>query len=909
MANENEIKISELDIITAIKPNDSFPIVDSEEIDPNKDTKRITIQQFKENIIKDLVEDPEITDAIKQVEQAVNMAETSAAIWNTANSITSEVVGNPVTVETIPDTILTIKPEQKNLLQNIAQTQTINGVTFTVNSDGTVRAEGIASSLASFTLFGGSTPNVQQISFDYDTHFGFGFTGSSTTFYSVLYTSDGTKVVVNEVTIAGGVIIYGVQVRVSAGITANHLFSPQLEFGGIATAYVPHKDISVMRVFQAQKNLLINKATSQVINGATFTVNEDKTITVNGTSSTTAVLWVMGSNVDNPEKLYVPEDCSLRIANTGFLSTGLWSYVWSSTGNFQLMNTSRNIPKGTYIYGVTVSLEGGATASNLKAYPQLVLGTTADSSTYTPYHGTVKQVGSEGEIKLEALAGDNYLYSDIPEVMLRVYYENPARNILSEVTENESPIFSYFGVTTEKILDTSDGAPLYFRAEQMYNSIIRVTSMDGEVLPITNVMTGMTERVTAYSGIYRVNTRGNDEVRISRINSNTSGVQYSSITRLFNPRNTEMAYSHGYGHGIPLNSSVKVLSLPSCRIFGARNGKFIGSILQGGRSMLTVWNEGETPPMNGGYIGTETTHPIHMEIIEGGLLAVTQNGRILRSEDDTTWTQVLDLGGNVYMYGGITQLDVYGNIVVANEYRPTPRHTIPISNDPLGGGKVYLSLDGGKTFKTIFDIATNINASETNTHIHAVKFDPYENIIWIVTGDGPNHSSVRYTMDFGETWHLATGLENCSVQHTCIYPLPDCVLFGSDARVVGVARYHRPDSGTRAGATMYFDFPHLVHQFLTSDGDGIPVATRGGIDYNKGHVVYGYFMSAANYAINPVETFGKCSVWMSDGYKFRKVYQHGEMIPNGITGTYYDAVNNQYIVRLGMDGLAVIIQS
>lgn len=65
----------------------------------------------------------------------------------------------------IQDMFLYGKSEQaqykgKNLLKITAKTQTLNGITFTVNEDGTVKVNGTATALTSFSLTGGSVENT-----------------------------------------------------------------------------------------------------------------------------------------------------------------------------------------------------------------------------------------------------------------------------------------------------------------------------------------------------------------------------------------------------------------------------------------------------------------------------------------------------------------------------------------------------------------------------------------------------------------------------------------------------------------------------------------------------------------------------------------------------------------------------
>ena len=54
----------------------------------------------------------------------------------------------------MPYNTIKVKSTGKNLLKNIATSQTINGITFTVNDDGTVLVNGTATAMAQINLVG-----------------------------------------------------------------------------------------------------------------------------------------------------------------------------------------------------------------------------------------------------------------------------------------------------------------------------------------------------------------------------------------------------------------------------------------------------------------------------------------------------------------------------------------------------------------------------------------------------------------------------------------------------------------------------------------------------------------------------------------------------------------------------------
>lgn len=60
---------------------------------------------------------------------------------------------------------------------------------------------------------------------------------------------------------------------------------------------------------------------------------------------------------------------------------------------------------------------------------------------------------------------------------------------------------------------------------------------------------------------------------------------------------------------------------------------------------------------------------------------------------------------------------------------------------------LYRSLDGGKSFEKILVL----DKSEVR-HIHFVKYDPYEDCIWLGTGDEDRENKLMRSRDNGETW-------------------------------------------------------------------------------------------------------------------------------------------------------------
>ena len=138
------------------------------------------------------------------------------------------------------------------------------------------------------------------------------------------------------------------------------------------TTYEPYVGNSY-RVDFGGKNLLNNTATTQTINGITFTVNSDKSVTINGTATATTWLILNSSislkagtytmsqgNTTNTVRVY----CS---ALSGYCSNGVRTKTITET---KTSDIAINIPNGT-------------TVNNLTLFPMVEEGSIATE--YSPY--------------------------------------------------------------------------------------------------------------------------------------------------------------------------------------------------------------------------------------------------------------------------------------------------------------------------------------------------------------------------------------------------------------------------------------------------------------------------------------------------------------------------------------------
>ena len=124
------------------------------------------------------------------------------------------------------------------------------------------------------------------------------------------------------------------------------------------------------------KNLLPRIATSQTINGVTFTVNDDGSVTCNGTAKRTTQ-YVFSDNT-------IYENCVLSGCPSG---GGYNNYLlrFRGTGGEQIAETGSGKPISNVEGYVEIRLNTGYTCDNLTFYPMIRLASIQDD-TYEPYH-------------------------------------------------------------------------------------------------------------------------------------------------------------------------------------------------------------------------------------------------------------------------------------------------------------------------------------------------------------------------------------------------------------------------------------------------------------------------------------------------------------------------------------------
>lgn len=163
-------------------------------------------------------------------------------------------------------------------------------------------------------------------------------------------------------------------------ITTNLYLPEQIKMVGDEAEYVDYKEQKQHRV---RKNLLQNTATSQTINGVTFTVNEDGSVTCNGTASNIAECR-LAYNFSLPAGNY----CLTGIPPSGSASSYFLRAWYSSSGSVVWINNYGNgcnftLTDTTKMFS-SIVVWSGKVLDNITFYPMIRKADIADN-TYEPY--------------------------------------------------------------------------------------------------------------------------------------------------------------------------------------------------------------------------------------------------------------------------------------------------------------------------------------------------------------------------------------------------------------------------------------------------------------------------------------------------------------------------------------------
>lgn len=260
-------------------------------------------------------------------------------------------------------------------------TKTANGVTFTVNSDGSVTVNGTATSDADFMLLRGPIQSYSESYFLSGCPTG----GSDTTYYisgSFTVSKDtGNGVVLNNLPSD-----QAWRIVIKSGTTVNNLvFRPMLNAGTTAKPYSKWfaglKNASFEKIVSTGRNLIPYpyEESTKTENGITFTVNSDGSITANGTTTVNPSIFNLAKKSLNAGTYALRSFANVANAGICQFYIDIPSEPNDRTGNGVTFTLQDDIVNKN----VNIIVNPSQTVNNLIFKPMLQFGTTATA--YEPY--------------------------------------------------------------------------------------------------------------------------------------------------------------------------------------------------------------------------------------------------------------------------------------------------------------------------------------------------------------------------------------------------------------------------------------------------------------------------------------------------------------------------------------------
>lgn len=333
----------------------------------------------------------------------------------------------------------------RNLIPYPLTDRTTNGITYTVQSDGSVLANGTA-----------SAENNAYYNFAYktlklgDTSYTLSCKGLPKSVYVYVYDETISKAVANvsdtpvtKTFVGDSTHTYSLSINVGKGTFVSDLaIKPILEMGTIAHAYEPISESNVNlkaeidKISTSQGRNLISypyyNGTSFESNGVTYTVNEvDGTITVNGTATKESDFrlispydtsdrktlelgqtYTLSDGVNQPNSIgyqapvyfqFVRIDTTKNDFNYG-ISTNYGNMTWTASDTNLLQ------------YGIRVVVRDGVTVDNVILKPMLEIGAIAHSYEPTTESNISLKSTIDGKADKSKVADVNWTSVDISSV-------------------------------------------------------------------------------------------------------------------------------------------------------------------------------------------------------------------------------------------------------------------------------------------------------------------------------------------------------------------------------------------------------------------------------------------------------------------------------------------------------------
>lgn len=295
----------------------------------------------------------------------------------------------------------------KNSLDNTATTKISNGITFTVNSDKTVLADGTNDTSANSSLV------INRYDLSPGTYILNGCpSGGASNTYRLAIQETGSYSILGSIDIGNGSGEFTIDtttnvqiaIFIQKGLTVNNLlFKPMLRKATIADDTYEQYGASPSPDYLSEienlegENICPSLNTTRTINGVTFTKNKDGSITMNGTATADATYPINVNTTTNTRTVLLKANSNYRMLSSYesgkyttqvfYLKNNVMTYS-SSSSSSSLIETVEETKAGMYI-----RVYKDAVLDNITIYPQITKG--EEYKPYVPYNSLeFKDVGS-----------------------------------------------------------------------------------------------------------------------------------------------------------------------------------------------------------------------------------------------------------------------------------------------------------------------------------------------------------------------------------------------------------------------------------------------------------------------------------------------------------------------------------
>lgn len=282
------------------------------------------------------------------------------------------------------------------------------------------------------------------------------------------------------------------------------------------------------------------------------------------------------------------------------------------------------------------------------------------------------------------------------------------------------------------------------------------------------------------------------------------------------------------------------------------------------------------------------------ELEDGELLIVTTDAETYRTvwktsgygTESITMVECFKGHAPAVKFTSAWSVFIHKNIVLVSDYGPKAGFTWGGGSEVIAEGQnarySYMSLDNGKTWKTVFDLnawLTTNGYATTGCHLHGIAYDKWWDRLWITFGDNAyGIGGTVFSDDLGGTWHWANegkvdkdnpalAPEGSACQVVGILPMKDCILFGTDTAPNGILKIDRSQGKKltkykmEVGFKINDDVPSHLCQGIWQFSDDQPA----------------FFAFSSEF-----KSSKSCIVATWDGKNFRKVWEDADNNPSGM---------------------------